>query len=88
MMLRALWIWQRWDRCAASEATPDRPGERLRAVDDEQPRYRRIEAALDQIIDQRLHHGAVLGCALDQPERVLDALTIDADRRHQQPDAR
>ena len=40
-------------------------------------------AAVNQIINQRLHHGAMLGCALDQSERVLDALAIDPDRRYQ-----
>ena len=34
MMFRALWILAALDRRVASEATPDRLGERLRAVDD------------------------------------------------------
>src|SRR3977135_4017015 len=71
------------DRRVAPEATPDRLGERLRAVDDEQTRHRRIEAALDQVVDQRLHHSAVLGCPFHQPKRVLEALAIDPERRHQ-----
>src|ERR1039457_892916 len=71
------------DRRVAPEAAPDRLGERFRAVDDEQTRHRWIEAALDQVVDQRLHHSAVLGRTLDQPERVLDALAIDPERRHQ-----
>src|ERR1700722_15670161 len=65
------------DRRVASEAAPDRLGERLRAVDDEQTRHRWIEAALDQVVDQCLHHSAVLGCPFHQPERVLEALAID-----------
>jgi hypothetical protein len=56
----------------------DAPG-----VDDEQTRHRWIEAALDQVVDQRLHHSAMLGCPFHQPERVLEALAIDAERRHQ-----
>src|SRR5271155_427501 len=71
------------DRRVAPEAAPDRLGERLRAVDDEQTRHRRIEAALDQVVDQRLHHSAVLGCPFHQPKRVLEALAIDPERRHQ-----
>src|SRR5580700_7966913 len=71
------------DRRVAPEAAPDRLGERLRAVDDEQTRHRWIEAALDQVIDQRLHHGAVLGCPFHQPKRVLEPLAIDPERRHQ-----
>src|SRR5271163_1872795 len=66
------------DRRVAPEAAPDRLGERLRAVDDEQTRHRWIEAALDQVIDQRLHHGAVLGCPFYQPERVLEALAVES----------
>src|ERR1700723_2738938 len=71
------------DRRVASEAAPDRLGERLRAVDDEQTRHRWIEAALDQVVDQCLHHSAVLGSPFHQPERVLEALAIDPERRHQ-----
>src|SRR5580700_2096450 len=71
------------DRHVAPEAAPDRLGERLRTVDDEQTRHRWIEAALDQVVDQRLHHSAVLGCPFHQPERVFEALAIDPERRHQ-----
>src|SRR5271155_1161802 len=42
-----------------------------------------IEAALDQVVDQCLHHSTVLGCPFHQPERVLEALAIDPKRRHQ-----
>ena len=65
------------------EAAPDRFRERLRSVDDEQPRHRRIEPARDKIVDERLHHGGVLGCAFNEPERMLHAFAVDADRRHQ-----
>ena len=30
----------------------------------------RVEPALDQIVDQRLHDGGVLGCSLDQTKRM------------------
>src|SRR5450759_3625263 len=39
----------------ASKRRPDRLGKSLRAVDDEEARHGGIEAALDEIIDQRLH---------------------------------
>src|ERR1035437_3010715 len=67
----------------APEAMPDRLGERLRAVDDKQTRHRWIEAPLDQVVDQCLHHSTVLSCPLHQPKRVLEALAIDPERRHQ-----
>jgi hypothetical protein len=38
------------------EGAPDRLGKRLRTIDDEQPRPRRIDASLNQVIDQRLDH--------------------------------
>ena len=67
----------------ASEGPPDRFRERLRSVDDEQPRHRRIEPARDEIVDERLHHGGILGRAFNEPERMLHAFAVDADRRHQ-----
>src|ERR1039457_2686417 len=71
------------DRRVAPEATPDCLGERLRAVDDKQTRHRWIEAPLDQVVNQCLHHGAVLGCPLHQSERVLEPRAVDPERRHQ-----
>lgn len=65
----------------ASEGRPDRLGEGLRAVDDEEPWKGGIEAALDEIADQRLHGRRVFRRALDQPERMLAAVHIDAERR-------
>lgn len=38
----------------------DRLGQRLGAVDDEQAADRRVEAAADQIVEQRLGYGGVL----------------------------
>src|SRR6266705_3993997 len=49
------------DRRVTPEAAPDGLGERFRAVDDEQARHRRIKPALDQVVDQRLDHGGMLG---------------------------
>ena len=62
----------------ASKRRPDRLGKSLRAVDDEKARHGGIEAALDEIIDQRLHGRRVFRGALDQPERMLVAVHIDA----------
>ena len=61
----------------------DRLGQGLGAVDDEQSHHRRVEAALDEIVEQRLNRGGILGGPLDQPQRVLLAHGVDADRRHQ-----
>src|SRR5450756_1273185 len=65
----------------APKRRPDRLGKSLRAVDDEEARHGGIEAALDEIVDQRLHGRRVFRGALDQPERMLVAVHIDADRR-------
>src|SRR5271170_6611757 len=59
------------------------PGLTQRTPDRGMTRHRRIEAALDQVVDQCLHHGAVFGCPFHQSERVLEALAIDPERRHQ-----
>jgi hypothetical protein len=71
------------DRRVPAKGAADRLGQGLGAVDDEQPRYRRVEAALDQVVEQRLNRGGVLGGPLDQPQRVLLARGVDADRRDQ-----
>ena len=55
----------------------------LRAVDDEQARRGGIEPALDEIVDQRPHSRGVFRGALDRAERMLVAVRINADRRHQ-----
>ncbi|TPW00439.1 MAG: hypothetical protein USCAAHI_00107 [Beijerinckiaceae bacterium] len=67
----------------ASESCSDRLGESLRAVDDEKARQGGIEAALDEIIDQRLHGRCVFRGALDQSKRMFVAVRINTDRRHQ-----
>ena len=53
-----------------------RPADRLGAVDDEQPHHRRVE--LDEVVEQRLNRGGVLGGTLDQLQRVLLARGVDA----------
>ena len=68
------------DRRVPPEGPPDRLGQRLGAVHDEQPAHARVEAAPNQVIEQGLHHRRVLGGALHQAERVLRPLAVDADR--------
>ena len=58
-------------------------GQRLRPIDDEQPGHARIEPPTGQVVEQRLDHGGVLGRSLGHCENVLVALSIDADRHHQ-----
>src|SRR4051812_1912601 len=71
------------DRRVLAKRATDRLGQGLGAVDDEQPHHRRIEAALDQAVEQRLNRGGILGGPLDQPQRVLFPRGVDADRRDQ-----
>jgi hypothetical protein len=69
------------DRRAPAKRAADRLGQGLGAVDDEQSHHRRIE--LDEVVEQRLNRGGVLGGTLDQSQRVLLARGVDADRRDQ-----
>jgi hypothetical protein len=71
------------DRRVGAEGSTDDFAQRLGAVDDEQPADLRIEPALNQIVDQRLHHGGILSCSLDQTERMLVAFAIDAKSGNQ-----
>jgi hypothetical protein len=48
--------------------------------DDEQDRLRGIEAAVDEIGQQRTGQRGVLGRAFPEPERDLDALGADPER--------
>ena len=57
-----------------AEDVLDRAAQRLAAVDDEQDRLLGIQAAVDEIGQQRPGQRGVLGRALPQPERDLDAL--------------
>jgi site-specific DNA recombinase len=52
----------------------------LAAVDHEQDRLRRVQAAIDEIGQQRARERRVLGRAFPQSERNLDALGGDAER--------
>src|SRR2546422_8439932 len=70
------------DRSVAPERSSDRLRKRLRTIDDEQPRYRRIKPALDQVVDERLNHCCVLGRTLDKSQRVLYPVAIDPDCCH------
>ena len=58
-------------------------GQGLGAIDDEQPRHRRVEPALDQVVDERLDCRGVLRRTLDEAERMLVTLRVDANRRDQ-----
>ena len=49
------------DRRILPEGPADGPRQRLRPVDDEQLRHRRVEAARHQVVEKRLHHRGVLG---------------------------
>ena len=68
------------DRCVGAEGVTDDFAQRLGAVDDEQPADLGIKPALDQIVDERLYDGGVLGCSFDQGERMLMAVCINADK--------
>lgn len=69
------------DRRIAPEDPADRHRQRLRPVDEEQPRHRGIEPALHQVVEQRLHHSGVLRRSLDRAARVLHAGAVDVDGR-------
>src|SRR5215211_677581 len=58
----------------------DRAAQRLAAVDDEQDRLLGIQAAIDEIGQQRARERRVLRRALPEPERNLDALGRDPER--------
>ena len=69
---------------SAESACPcqrDRLGQRLGAVDDEQPDPRRVE--LDEVVEQGLDRGGILGRPFDQAQRMLLAPPINADRGDQ-----
>src|SRR3954451_20764125 len=54
--------------------------ERLGAVEDDQHALLDIQAALDEVRQQRRRDGRVLGRAVPQPERVLDTISVDTQR--------
>jgi hypothetical protein len=61
------------DRRMPAKGRADHLAQHLGAVDDEQPADLRVEPAFDQIVDERLHDGGILGRTFDQAERVLIA---------------
>jgi hypothetical protein len=63
-----------------AEDVADRAAQRLGAVDHEQDRLLGIEAAVDEIGEQRAGERGVLGRPFPQPERDLDALGGDPER--------
>ena len=67
----------------AAEGVADRLGQRLGPVDDEQAADRRIEAAPDQVVEQRLRHGSVLASPFNHAEGMLRAVAVDADSSQQ-----
>ena len=66
-----------------AEGRADRLGQRLGAVNDEQPADLWIETALDQIVDESLHDGGVLGGAFDEAKRMLVPVSVDPQRGDQ-----
>ena len=48
------------DRCGGAEGPTDDLAQRLGTVDDEQPADLRVEPAVDQVVDQRLHDGGIV----------------------------
>jgi hypothetical protein len=63
---------------AVAEDGADRLAQRLGAVDDEQDALLGIEAALDQVGEQRGRDGGVLGRAFPEPKRALLILGLAA----------
>jgi len=61
----------------AAERPPDRLGQRLGAVDDEQAADRRVQAAPNQTFEQCLHGCSTFGGALDRAKRMLAPLRVE-----------
>jgi hypothetical protein len=64
-------------RRVGPEHVADGLAQRLGAVEHDQHALPHIEAALDEVREQRGRDGRVLGRAVPQPERVLDAVGVD-----------
>ena len=71
------------DRGGLAEGRPDRLRQRFRAIDDEEARNRRIETAVDEVVQKRLDGRGILGGAFHDRQRMLAAIAVDADRRDQ-----
>ena len=52
------------------------------AIDDEQPRLLDGQSSLDEVAEQRVADGLVLGGALPESQRLLSTLGIDAQGDH------
>ena len=63
----------------ATEDRAERGAERRAAIDDEEEASGRIEAAVAQVGDEVSHDDLILGRALDEPERHLDAVGPHAE---------
>ena len=77
---RSLWRTQRCTGVWTPKHVADGLAQRLGAVDDDQHALLDIQAALDEVRQQRGRDGGVLGRAVPQPERVLDAVGVDPER--------
>src|SRR5215472_834731 len=71
------------DRRVGAEGATDDFAQRLGAVDDEQPADLGIKPALDQVVDARLADGSVLGCSLEQRERMSASVSSKSKGRDQ-----
>src|SRR5207248_11051203 len=67
------------DRRVGAEAATNNFAQCLGAVDDEQPADLGIKPAPDQVIDERLHDGGVLGRSFDQRARMFVAFSVNAE---------
>jgi hypothetical protein len=63
-----------------AEHVADRLAQRLGSVDHAQHALLDVEAALDEVGQQRGRDGGVLGRAVPQPQRLLDAVGVDPQR--------
>jgi hypothetical protein len=74
-------LW-RWERCtsACAPKTSRIACAALAAVDHERDRLREVQAAVDEVGEQRAGERGVLGRAFPEPERDLDALGSDRER--------
>src|SRR6266404_4027612 len=78
-VLRAFMNLATLDRRVGAEGATDNFAQCFGAVDDEQPADLGIEPALDQVVDECLHNGGVLGCSFDQGEWMFAAFSINAE---------
>jgi hypothetical protein len=68
------------DRRVDAEHVAHGLAQRLGAVEDDEHALLCVEAALDEVGQQRRRHRGVLGRAVPKPERMLDAVGVDAER--------